>query len=67
MNVQKFKTAAESRGITVKSIIECLGIDESTYYRKLGRSKNTFSVEEAQKLSALLNLNNAEARDIFLS
>lgn len=67
MNKDKLKEEIKNSGITAKEVSETLGIDESTFYRKMARSKKTFSVEEAAKIVNLLSISNNIACDIFLT
>lgn len=62
----RLKKKAGELGVKVKEIALALGIDESTYYRKMADNGNTFSVAQAQKLTELLQLSKEEAREIFL-
>ena len=66
MNNKMLKDKMSERGISIKMVIEGLNINESTFYRKLSNEKKSFSVEEAQILTRLLSLSNAEATEIFL-
>lgn len=52
-------------GYNNKSFSEELGMIESTFYRKL--KKGNFSVEEAQKMVEILNLNGDQAYYIFFN
>lgn len=66
IDVERIKTRMSELGLTVKDVVASLGIDESTYYRKMANDGKTFSVEQVQKLSVLLNLTKQEASEIFL-
>ncbi len=66
VDVERIKIRMNEMDLTVKDVVNALGIDESTYYRKMANSGKTFSVEQAQKLSVLLDLTKQEASEIFL-
>lgn len=66
VDVERIKIRMNEKDLTVKDVVNALGIDESTYYRKMANSGKTFSVEQAQKLSVLLDLTKQEASEIFL-
>ena len=66
VDVERIKIRMKEMDLTVKDVVNALGIDESTYYRKMANSGKTFSVEQAQKLSVLLDLTKQEASEIFL-
>ena len=53
------------KALTQKDVAERLGIDESTFYRKLKKDGQTFTIEEAYKISEVLDLTNQESIDIF--
>ncbi len=64
--IERVKDHMCNLGLTVKQVASELDIDESTYYRKMAHSGDTFSIGQVQRLAALLNLTKAEAREIFL-
>lgn len=53
------------KALTQKDVAERIGIDESTFYRKLKKNGQTFTIEEAYKISEVLDLTNQESIDIF--
>ena len=53
------------KALTQKDVAERIGIDESTFYRKLKKDGQTFTIEEAYKISEVLDLTNQESIDIF--
>jgi hypothetical protein len=63
MNANKLKAKTIENGINVDTLSKIVGIDRGTFYRKL--RENRFSVEEAGKISAELNLSAEEIIDIF--
>ena len=65
VDVERIKIRMNEMDLTVKDVVNALGIDESTYYRKMANNGKTFSVEQAQKLSILLDLTKQEASEIF--
>lgn len=66
INVDLLKDKLSKRGITVKGLCVHLGIDESTYYRKLSDGGNSFTIEQIQKIVDFAKLSNSDARLIFL-
>ena len=67
MNVKKLKEKISEAKLTVEEVSAAIGIDPSTYYRKLGTEGENFTVSQAKRLASLLNLSGADASDIFLS
>lgn len=66
VNVNKLKGAIVEKGKTQQVIAEEIGIDRSTFYRKM-KNGGDFSVEEAQKIVKSVPLTNSEAITIFFS
>ena len=66
IDVERIKIRMSELNLTGKDVVSALGIDESTYYRKMANDGKTFSVEQVQKLSVLLDLTKQEASEIFL-
>lgn len=66
IDVERIKARMSELGLTVKDVVSDLGIDESTYYRKMANNGKTFSVEQVQRLRILLDLTKQEASEIFL-
>ena len=67
MNVKKLKEKISEANLTGEMVSSTIGIDQSTYYRKLNTEGENFTVAQAKKLASLLNLSGKEAAEIFLS
>ena len=67
VNVALLQEAMRSRSITVDQAAEKLGVDRTTFYRRINRNGSRFTVEEVSKLSALLNLDAKTLQEIFFS
>ena len=65
LHVNKLKGKMTEKGFTVAKISKKIGMDSSTFYRKL--SKNKFSLEEAESISRVLELSHEEAIEIFFA
>jgi len=66
VDTNKLKGAIVSNGKTQQEVAEKIGIDRSTFYRKM-KSGGDFSVGEAAKMAAVIPLDDAEAIAIFFS
>lgn len=64
MNIPKLRGKIVEMGYSVESLAAEIGIDKSTLYRKLDNGEK-FTVGEAQKIKATLDLTNDEASVIF--
>ena len=67
MDVAKLKAKVDASEFTVEELSERIGIDPSTYYRKVNTNGENFTVSQAKKLAAALDLTPEEASEIFLS
>lgn len=66
VNTKKLKKIIYERGHTQQELADLIGIDRSTFYRKM-KNGGDFSVKEARKLAEKVPLTNLEAVDIFFS
>ncbi|MEY8353092.1 helix-turn-helix transcriptional regulator [Lachnospiraceae bacterium 54-53] len=67
MNVQMLKGKISESGITQEAIADAIGMNRSTFYRKLKRKGNTFTVEEMNKIVEIIPLSKEEAVSIFFN
>ena len=67
MDVQKLREKISKAKLTGEEVSSAIGVDQSTYYRKLNSSGENFTVAQAKKLASLLKLSGKEAADIFLT
>ena len=65
VNVTRLREAMKQKSISPESAAKEIGMDVSTFYRRLERQGSTFTVEEVEKLSALLGLNPWTLQEIF--
>ena len=61
------RDAIKNSNHTIKTLALAIGIDESTFYRKLNRSGSTFTLEQADLIKKELNLSAKKAQEIFFS
>lgn len=64
VNTQKLKGVIVEKGTTQQAVADNIGIDRSTFYRKM-KNGGTFSVEEAAKIALAVPLTKNEAMEIF--
>lgn len=67
VNVNKLKGKIVEKGMTIESVAKAIGIDTSTFYRKLQTSGEKFTIKEADDITTFLGLEAAEATSIFFS
>jgi len=64
VDTNRLRGAIVSKGKTQQTIAKEIGIDKSTFYRKM-KSGGDFSVGEASKMAEVIPLTDAEAIAIF--
>lgn len=65
LNANKLKGKLVEKGMTVEEISKTLGINPSTFYRKL--KNNSFEIGEADVIVKALQLSSSEAKEIFFN
>lgn len=65
IDINRLKGKTVERGLTGTKVAAALGIDQSTYYRKLGEGGGSFTIYQAQKIADLLSLTPIECNEIF--
>ena len=65
VNIERLKTALKSRNVTVEQVSEHLGVNPATFYRRISRDGEKFTVSEVGKLAELLNMDSKTMNDIF--
>ena len=67
VNVERLKSALQAKNVTIESAAEAIGVNPSTFYRRLDRQGERFTVSEVGKLAELLNLGSRELQAIFFA
>lgn len=67
LNVQALKRKILDCGYSIVEFSDKVSIDRSTFYRRLEKDGNSFTIEEALRIKDVLSLTDAEAYSIFLS
>lgn len=67
MNINKLKGKIVENGINVEKLASLIGIDRSTFYRKLNNQGETFTVREVNLICKHLKLSKDEAMEIFFA
>lgn len=66
-NVDMLKDAIKNSRHSISSLSLAIGMDESTFYRKLSRNGASFTVEQANAIKNELSLSAASAQAIFFT
>lgn len=64
INTAKLKGLIVERGTTQQAVADAIGIDRSTFYRKMKKGGD-FTIGEAKKIKEELPLTDSEAIEIF--
>ena len=67
MNTQMLKGKIVESGITQEAVADAIGMNRCTFYRKMKRKGNTFTVEEMNKIVQVVPLSREEAVLIFFT
>ena len=65
LNVNKLKGKMVEKGFTIEKLSNSLGINPSTFYRKL--KNNSFEIGEADEIVEALGLSAFDATEIFFA
>lgn len=67
VNVQKLKGKIVERDTTQENVARICGINRSTFYRKMKRGGDDFTIKEISSMVSGIPLTKDEAMDIFLN
>ena len=65
VNIDRLKAAMKVKNITIEQASERIGINPVTFYRRINRDGEKFTVSEVGKLAELLDMDSATMNDIF--
>ena len=65
VNIEHLKSAMKARGVTVEQAAEHIGVNPATFYRRISREGEKFTVSEVGKLAELLGMDSATLQNIF--
>lgn len=65
VNIERLKTAFQSRNITIEQAAKSIGVNPATMYRRFNRNGEKFTVSEVERLAELLNMDAKAMQDIF--
>lgn len=67
VNLNKLRGKIVENGYSIDALAKKIGINKSTFYRKMNENGDNFSIKEANAIVELLNLNASEATSIFFA
>ena len=67
VKIESLKGQMKEKGVSVQEAAEAVGVDQSTFYRKLERQGENFTIIQAQRLVNFLGLSAEDACEIFFN
>lgn len=67
VDVSSLKNIIIKQNLSIELLSEKIGIDKSTFYRKLKENGKKFTIEEVIKMSQVLKLNSKQVDEIFFN
>lgn len=65
INTNRIRGKIVENGLTGAKVANALGIDQSTFYRKISEGGGSFTIIQAQNIAKILNLTPEECNAIF--
>lgn len=65
VNVEKLRGTLKENGVSIDRAAKVMGIDTATFYRRVNRNGETFTVREIDELARLLNMSGEMLQSIF--
>lgn len=65
VNIERLRAALQTSGVSIEQASNELGINPTTFYRRLNTQGEKFTVEEVGKLANMLKLNARALQNIF--
>lgn len=67
VNVNKLKGKIVEKGLSVSELATLIGVDKTTFYRKLNSDGKNFTIKEVDLIAEKLTLNKDDVNAIFFS
>ena len=67
VDTKRLRTKIRESGLTIEILSQQIGIDDSTFYRKLQNGGKSFTLDELDRIKIALNLDNRTAEEIFFA
>ena len=67
VNTRRIVGRIAELGLTGESVAKAIGVNPSTYYRKMAGGGEKFTIAQVQRLAELLDFTKDEAATIFFS
>lgn len=67
VNTNKLKGKLSEKAVTQELVADLMGIDKTTFYRKMKNGGSGFTIGEIHKMTDVIPLSKDEAVDIFFN
>ncbi len=67
MNINKLRGKIVENGLNVDTLASSIGMNKSTFYRKMNNQGETFTIKEVNLIREKLSLSKEEAMSIFFT
>ena len=67
VNIDELKKTIRQNGETIDSLSRAIGMDDSTFYRKMKANGGAFTLAEIDEIKKALHLDRAKAEAIFFA
>lgn len=67
VNINALRKSITEKGMTQESVAKAIGVDASTFTRKMKSEGLSFSIGQMHKIVDVLSISKEQATDIFLS
>ena len=67
VDVNKLKGKIVEKGYTISTLAQIIGIEKSTFYRRISDSGRSFTIGEVDSIAKCLDLTETEATAIFFN
>jgi len=67
LDAQRLSSAIKQRGLTARKLADNIGVNRSTFYRKMRAGGSNFMLWEIESIIKFLGLTKHDAMEIFLA
>ena len=67
VNTDKLKAVMQAKSISIEKASNVIGIDPSTFYRRIQKNGEKFTVSEVTKLADMLKIDSKTLQSIFFA
>ena len=65
VNIERLKSALKEKNVSIEQASDAIGVNPVTFYRRINKNGEKFTVAEVGKLADLLMMDRETMQDIF--